>query len=79
MLDENEFDELPTEAESAAPSPSDDFANRRERVVHEELERRVELFDNHQDSEFGEFTTKDWAFCTVVFFLLPIVIAWWCR
>jgi len=46
-------------------------------VIHEELKRRLRLLDELEDSEFGEFTTLDWTLCTVLFFFLPLLIAWW--
>ena len=46
-------------------------------IIHEELNRRLELLDSLEDSEFGEFTTLDWTLCSVLFFFLPLLIAWW--
>lgn len=49
----------------------------RARTLADELERRLELFDQIDDDEFGRFTRVDWTICTVGFFVLPILIAWW--
>jgi hypothetical protein len=46
-------------------------------VIREELERRVALFDQLEDAKFGRFGAADWALCTAVFFVLPILVAWW--
>jgi hypothetical protein len=46
-------------------------------VIREELERRVELFDKLEDAEFGKFGALDWSLCTAIFFVLPLLIAWW--
>jgi hypothetical protein len=54
----------PREAESA----------RREKILREELERRLEFFESCDDSELGAFTTVDWLICTLLFFLLPLLI-----
>lgn len=47
---------------------------RREKILHEELERRLDFFESCDDSEFGAFTTVDWLICTLLFFLLPLLI-----
>lgn len=77
MLDENETPALPTEAPGAAPRPGRELAHHRESVIRAELERRVELFDKFKDAEFGEFGAMDWTVCTTVFFVLPLLVAWW--
>jgi hypothetical protein len=46
-------------------------------LIREELDRRLRLFDSLDDSAFGDFTTVDWAVCTLCFFVLPLLIAWW--
>ena len=50
--------------------------DRRLRILHRELERRLEYLDEADDSVFGRFTAIDWTVCTVLFFVLPLVIAW---
>ena len=49
----------------------------RDEVLARELQRRIEVFDEIDDDEFGRFTAVDWTICTVFFFVLPILIAWW--
>ncbi len=61
----------------ATPSSSQESASHRERVIREELERRIALFDQLEDAKFGRFGAADWALCTAVFFVLPILVAWW--
>jgi len=46
-------------------------------VIRKELDRRLRVFDSTDDSAFGEFTTVDWVVCTLGFFVLPLLIAWW--
>jgi len=47
---------------------------RREKVLREELERRLEFLEESDDSIFGNFTTRDWVLCTVLFFSLPLLM-----
>ena len=49
----------------------------RDEVLARELQRRIEIFDEIDDDEFGRFTAVDWTICTVFFFVLPILVAWW--
>jgi len=51
----------------------------RSRILHRELERRLEFFDDADESVFGRFTTVDWVLCTILFFVLPLVIVWLAR
>ena len=48
--------------------------DRREEILHEELERRLTFLEESDDKAFGEFTTLDWAVCTLLFFVLPLLI-----
>ncbi len=48
--------------------------DRRERILHEELERRLVFLEEADDSVFGEFTTLDWVLCTLLIFALPLVV-----
>jgi hypothetical protein len=48
--------------------------DRRERILHEELERRLAFLEEADDSIFGEFTTLDWVLCTLLFFVLPLLV-----
>ncbi len=48
--------------------------DRREEILHEELERRLIFLEENNDSAFGEFTTLDWVLCTLLFFVLPLLV-----
>jgi len=54
--------------------PSNSELARRERILHEELERRLDFLETCEDSVFGSFTTLDWIICTLLFFVLPWLI-----
>jgi len=47
---------------------------RRSAILHRELERRLKLLEETDDSVFGEFGLLDWLVCTILFFLLPLLI-----
>lgn len=47
---------------------------RRETILRQELERRLEFLETSDDSVFGAFTTLDWIVCTVLFFALPLLV-----
>ena len=49
----------------------------RDEVLAKELQRRIDVFEEIDDDEFGRFTAVDWTICTVFFFVLPIFVAWW--
>jgi hypothetical protein len=49
----------------------------REEILHEELERRLVFLEESDDSVFGEFTTVDWVLCTLLFFVLPLLVLGW--
>ena len=51
----------------------------RDETLAQELERRLRVFDETDDDAFGRFTSVDWTICTVFFFILPLLIAWWAR
>lgn len=51
----------------------------RDETLAQELERRLKVFDETDDDAFGRFTSVDWTICTVFFFVLPILIAWWAQ
>lgn len=59
-----------------ATSSEESETDHRSRILHRELERRLEFFDEADDEVFGRFTAVDWAVCTVLFFVLPLVIVW---
>ncbi len=48
--------------------------DRREEILHQELERRLVFLEQADDSVFGEFTTLDWVLCTLLFFALPLLL-----
>ena len=48
----------------------------RARILWPELERRLEFLEQADDSVFGGFTAVDWTVCTILFFVLPLVIVW---
>ena len=48
----------------------------RSRILRPELERRLRFLDETDDSVFGRFTAVDWAVCTILSFVLPLVIVW---
>ena len=48
--------------------------DRRAEILRQELERRLEFFEESEDSAFGAFTTLDWILCTLFFFALPLLI-----
>lgn len=60
-----------------AGNPSSSSETLRSETLNAELERRFEIFEHIDDDEFGRFTGVDWAICTIAFFVLPILIAWW--
>ncbi len=47
---------------------------RREEVLRRELERRLTFLEEEDDSAFGDFTRLDWLFCTLLFFVLPLLL-----
>lgn len=53
---------------------SEDLKERRDRILHEELERRLDFLETSDDSVFGAFTTVDWIVCTLLFFALPLLV-----
>jgi hypothetical protein len=63
-----------TELSSQDPS---DLRAAEARILHRELERRLELIDSANDAEFGLFTALDWTIVLLFFFVLPLLIAWW--
>ncbi len=48
--------------------------DRREEILHQELERRLIFLEEADDSVFGEFTTRDWVLCILLFFALPLLV-----
>ena len=62
---------------AARDAGSTDRETLRAEVLADELERRLEIFETIEDDEFGRFTRVDWVICTLGFFVLPILVAWW--
>ena len=48
--------------------------DRRAEILREELERRLDFLEKSDDSVFGAFTTLDWLLCTLLFFVLPLLL-----
>lgn len=68
---------VPEEHLSGQLQVGDGSFDRRSEVLRVELERRIELIESADDDEFGNFTAFDWTICTIVFLVLPLLIAWW--
>jgi hypothetical protein len=51
--------------------------DRHSQIIRRELDRRIALLEETDDAVFGRFTALDWAVCSICFFLLPLLIAWW--
>ncbi len=47
---------------------------RRDEVLRQELERRLAFLEEADDSAFGDFTRLDWLVCTLLFFVLPLLL-----
>ena len=43
----------------------------------DELERRIEELEAHDEAAFGHFTVWDWSVCIVLGVALPIAGVWW--
>jgi len=67
----------PLEASPGESSADSESMDPRSQIIHRELERRLREFDDLDDAAFGEFTGVDWTICTLLFFVLPLLIAWW--
>ncbi|MBW2231599.1 MAG: hypothetical protein JRG92_21975 [Deltaproteobacteria bacterium] len=65
------------ESSPDGPSIEKDPIDPKRALIRDELDRRLRLFDTLDDSAFGDFTTVDWTLCTLFFFVLPLLIAWW--
>ena len=63
-----------TEADQPVGAKGRAAHDRRAEILHEELERRLEFLETSDDSVFGEFTTLDWIVCTLLFFVLPLLL-----
>ena len=48
--------------------------DRRSNALREELERRLALLEQAEESTVGPFTALDWLLCTLLFFALPLLI-----
>ena len=54
--------------------PPDDRHSERQRVLREELERRLTYLEEADESRFGAFTALDWLLCWLLFFTLPLIV-----
>ncbi len=45
-------------------------------MLQRELERRLRLLSDADESEFGSFTAVDWWITLFCFLLLPILLIW---
>ncbi len=57
-----------------SPTTDEMTHDRREQVLREELERRLLFLEQANDSAFGSFTALDWLICTLLFFVLPLLL-----
>ena len=48
--------------------------DRRSNALRGELERRLALLEQAEESTVGSFTALDWLLCTLLFFALPLLI-----
>ena len=46
-------------------------------TIVRELERRLAALSAAEDSDFGRFTSLDWAICVAGFVVLPLLLFWW--
>ena len=42
-----------------------------------ELQRRIETLETRDESEFGDFTRKDWVICTLGALVIPSLVLLW--
>jgi hypothetical protein len=52
-------------------------SDQRSEIIRRELQRRLELLEETDDAAFGRFTALDWVVCSLLFFVLPLLIVWW--
>ncbi len=57
-------------------SDQDAVASRERQVLQRELERRLRLLNDADETEFGSFTALDWCVTLFCFLLLPILLVW---
>ena len=62
------------DADDAGSSPTQ---TREEAILQQELERRLAILDSMDDAEFGRFTSLDWFLTTLLFVIIPLLVAWW--
>jgi len=55
-----------------------DKVDRIHRILVDDLERRLRLLETADEEEFGPFTSLDWAFCLLLFVVLPLALVVWC-
>ena len=54
----------------------DAVTSREQQVLQRELERRLRLLSDADETEFGSFTALDWCITLFCFLLLPILLIW---
>ncbi len=57
-------------------SDQDAVASHEQQVLQRELERRLRLLSDADETEFGSFTALDWCITLFCFLLLPILLIW---
>jgi hypothetical protein len=57
-------------------SDQDAVAAHEQQVLQRELERRLRLLSDADETEFGSFTALDWWITLLCFLLLPILFIW---
>jgi hypothetical protein len=71
---------IPTSREALATvqhSPDADHEAAGNRLVIEDLERRIIELTGADESDFGHFTTLDWILCVSGFVVLPYLVFLW--
>jgi len=48
-----------------------------ERVIVDEVERRLMILDTTDEDAFGRFGALDWVVCIGGFVVLPLLLVWW--
>jgi hypothetical protein len=57
--------------------PASDPSRSSRDVELEELERRIETLESLDESEFGEFTRRDWVVCVLGALVIPALVLLW--
>lgn len=48
-----------------------------QRVIVDELERRLMILETVDEDALGRFGALDWAVCVAGFVILPLLLVWW--